>query len=132
MSASFSKPPVVALALVLSLAQPAAAARAIPARTRTTTTTVRDTGRVVPGIVIGDDGVHIRGERSIGEPADDSRSSRSDSRDQDATVDVNVGRQRVNVHSNTVEVHDRGSNVRIAGPMVQVDGDDNDKVRVFS
>ena len=84
-------------------------------------TVTPDSGGTVNRVVIGDQGVQIDGEN----PSEDQ------SRSSDVGVEVNGRHRRVRVGPNGVVVTGP-QNVRVMGPVVQVDGGDDDMVRVFA
>ena len=85
----------------------------------------RDTGRVVPGVVIDEDGVRVRGEAARAHASDDASSDETDS-DDPGTYHYDKG--TISLHP----IRGHGGNVRVSGPMIQVDGDESDMVRVLS
>jgi hypothetical protein len=109
--------------LLFLVAAPAHAA----SRTVRHTADARDTGRVVPGVVINEDGVRIRGEASRTSSSDDQSQSESDS-DESGTLKFDKGY----VSTHPVQIRDHNGSVRINGPVIQVDGDESDMVRVLS
>jgi len=111
------------LALILALLLPALARAAKTAAAAKTAPATRDSGRLVHHVMIGDDGVQLGGEASQNVGDYDAGSST-------VTIDGS-GHKRVVVGPNGVEITHGNKEVHVNGPVVSVDGGDDDIVRVF-
>jgi hypothetical protein len=104
---------VLAAACLLSIAAPSPVVAA-----------PRDSVRSVAGVRISDEGIRIRGESGV----------RGDTgaRTRPVQADVTVGGDRIRIRGNVVDASGNGHDVHIVGPMVKVNGENADMVRVFS
>jgi hypothetical protein len=87
----------------------------------------RDSIRAVEGVRVTDRGIRIRG----GSDAHGDTVPRA-GRTKPVDADIMLGDQHIRIRGNVVDATGNGKNVHVVGPIVQVNGENADMVRVFS